>query len=226
MPRPTRPSAPTSRNCSIAASRTAAARWRREGRIAGWRTAGWWISSSHWLHPRPLRPRPPPPWPSPHRLSPQRRRPRSASEIRSARSAASSDTEIRFGITAAFTGPVRERGRQMKLGIETAFNQVNDAGGVAGRNAADHRRRRRQRAGAHAAGRAGSSTRRIRSSASSAASARRPQRLRCPSRSSGGCCSSGPTPAAMSCAAILPIAMSSTTVRAMPRKPTPRCAIW
>jgi len=44
-----------------------------------------------------------------------------------------SDTEIRFGITAAFTGPVRERGRQMKLGIETAFNQVNDAGGVGGR---------------------------------------------------------------------------------------------
>ena len=44
-----------------------------------------------------------------------------------------SDNEIRFGITAAFTGPVRERGRQMKLGIETAFNQVNDAGGVGGR---------------------------------------------------------------------------------------------
>ena len=44
-----------------------------------------------------------------------------------------SDSEIRFGITAAFTGPVRERGRQMKLGIETAFNQVNDAGGIAGR---------------------------------------------------------------------------------------------
>jgi len=44
-----------------------------------------------------------------------------------------SDTEIRFGITAAFTGPVRERGRQMKLGIETAFNQVNDAGGIGGR---------------------------------------------------------------------------------------------
>ena len=44
-----------------------------------------------------------------------------------------SDTEIRFGITAAFTGPVRERGRQMKLGIESAFNQINDAGGIAGR---------------------------------------------------------------------------------------------
>jgi ABC-type branched-subunit amino acid transport system substrate-binding protein len=44
-----------------------------------------------------------------------------------------SDSEIRFGITAAFTGPVRERGRQMKLGIEAAFNQVNDAGGIGGR---------------------------------------------------------------------------------------------
>jgi ABC-type branched-subunit amino acid transport system substrate-binding protein len=43
------------------------------------------------------------------------------------------DREIRFGITAAFTGPVKERGRQMKLGIDTAFNRVNDAGGVAGR---------------------------------------------------------------------------------------------
>ena len=43
------------------------------------------------------------------------------------------DREIRFGITAAFTGPVKERGRQMKLGIETAFNRINDAGGVGGR---------------------------------------------------------------------------------------------
>jgi len=44
-----------------------------------------------------------------------------------------SDSEIRFGITAAFTGPVRERGRQMKIGIDTAFNRVNDAGGIGGR---------------------------------------------------------------------------------------------
>ncbi len=43
------------------------------------------------------------------------------------------EREVRFGITAAFTGPVKERGRQMKLGIETAFNRVNDAGGVSGR---------------------------------------------------------------------------------------------
>ena len=44
-----------------------------------------------------------------------------------------SDNEIRFGITAAFTGPVRERGRQMKIGIDTAFNRVNDSGGIGGR---------------------------------------------------------------------------------------------
>jgi len=44
-----------------------------------------------------------------------------------------SDSEIRFGITAAFTGPVRERGRQMKIGIDAAFNRVNDAGGIGGR---------------------------------------------------------------------------------------------
>ena len=71
--------------------------------------------------------------PPPHRLSPRRRPPavsfgNPVSAVRGV-----SDTEIRFGITAAFTGPVRERGRQMKLGIETAFNQVNDAGGIAGR---------------------------------------------------------------------------------------------
>ena len=44
-----------------------------------------------------------------------------------------SDNEIRFGITATFTGPVRERGRQMKIGIDTAFSRVNDVGGIGGR---------------------------------------------------------------------------------------------
>jgi branched-chain amino acid transport system substrate-binding protein len=43
------------------------------------------------------------------------------------------DREIRFGISAPFSGPAKELGRQMKLGIEAAFNQVNDAGGVHGR---------------------------------------------------------------------------------------------
>jgi branched-chain amino acid transport system substrate-binding protein len=43
------------------------------------------------------------------------------------------ETEIRFGISAPFSGPAKELGRQMKLGIETAFNVANDAGGIHGR---------------------------------------------------------------------------------------------
>lgn len=41
--------------------------------------------------------------------------------------------EIRFGISAPFSGPSRELGRHMRLGIETAFNLANEAGGVHGR---------------------------------------------------------------------------------------------
>lgn len=44
-----------------------------------------------------------------------------------------SDREIRFGISAPFSGSAKELGRQMKLGIDAAFNRVNDAGGVEGR---------------------------------------------------------------------------------------------
>src|SRR5437899_2230304 len=43
------------------------------------------------------------------------------------------DDEVRFGISAPFSGGAKELGRQMKLGIETAFNRVNDAGGIHGR---------------------------------------------------------------------------------------------
>jgi branched-chain amino acid transport system substrate-binding protein len=43
------------------------------------------------------------------------------------------DTEIRFGMAAPFSGSARELGRQMKLGIDTAFGVVNAAGGVHGR---------------------------------------------------------------------------------------------
>jgi branched-chain amino acid transport system substrate-binding protein len=43
------------------------------------------------------------------------------------------DQEIRFGMAAPFSGSAKELGRQMKLGIDTAFNRVNDAGGVEGR---------------------------------------------------------------------------------------------
>ena len=44
-----------------------------------------------------------------------------------------SDKEIRFGIVAPFSGPAKELGRQMRIGIESAFNLANDAGGVNGR---------------------------------------------------------------------------------------------
>jgi branched-chain amino acid transport system substrate-binding protein len=43
------------------------------------------------------------------------------------------DREIRFGIAAPFSGPAKELGRQMKLGIDTAFNRINETGGVEGR---------------------------------------------------------------------------------------------
>jgi len=43
------------------------------------------------------------------------------------------DSEIRFGIAAPFSGPAKELGRQMKLGIDTAFGAINDAGGINGR---------------------------------------------------------------------------------------------
>ncbi|MDE2601950.1 MAG: ABC transporter substrate-binding protein [Bradyrhizobium sp.] len=44
-----------------------------------------------------------------------------------------SDHEVRFGIVGPFSGASKELGRQMKLGIDTAFSRVNDTGGVAGR---------------------------------------------------------------------------------------------
>jgi ABC-type branched-subunit amino acid transport system substrate-binding protein len=44
-----------------------------------------------------------------------------------------SDKEIRFGIVAPFSGSAKELGRQMKIGIETVFSVVNEAGGVSGR---------------------------------------------------------------------------------------------
>jgi len=43
------------------------------------------------------------------------------------------DREIRFGTVIPFGGQRREIGRQMKMGIEAAFNRTNDAGGVNGR---------------------------------------------------------------------------------------------
>jgi ABC-type branched-subunit amino acid transport system substrate-binding protein len=43
------------------------------------------------------------------------------------------DREIRFGMVLPFSGARKEAGRQMKIGIEAAFNRANDAGGINGR---------------------------------------------------------------------------------------------
>jgi ABC-type branched-subunit amino acid transport system substrate-binding protein len=42
-------------------------------------------------------------------------------------------SEIRFGISAPFTGPSKELGQNMKLGIEAAFGVANAKGGLYGR---------------------------------------------------------------------------------------------
>ncbi len=43
------------------------------------------------------------------------------------------DSEIRFGISAPFSGSAKELGQQMKFGVEAAFRAANDAGGISGR---------------------------------------------------------------------------------------------
>jgi ABC-type branched-subunit amino acid transport system substrate-binding protein len=42
------------------------------------------------------------------------------------------NSDIRFGMVAAMTGPSKELGMQMKVGVESAFDAANDAGGVNG----------------------------------------------------------------------------------------------
>ena len=44
-----------------------------------------------------------------------------------------SDDRVLFGQSAAFSGPAQELGRNMRLGIEAAFHEVNQRGGVHGR---------------------------------------------------------------------------------------------
>jgi branched-chain amino acid transport system substrate-binding protein len=44
-----------------------------------------------------------------------------------------SESEVLCGMSAAFSGPSRELGNRMKLGVDTAFSLVNEQGGVAGR---------------------------------------------------------------------------------------------
>ena len=40
-----------------------------------------------------------------------------------------SNDEIRLGMAAPFTGPARELGQQMRVGVEAAFRTENDDGG-------------------------------------------------------------------------------------------------
>ena len=44
-----------------------------------------------------------------------------------------SDSRIVFGQSAAFSGPSQALGNEMRLGIQAAFHEVNQAGGVHGR---------------------------------------------------------------------------------------------
>ena len=44
-----------------------------------------------------------------------------------------SDKRVLFGQSAAFSGPARDLGTNMRLGIEAAFREANDRGGVHGR---------------------------------------------------------------------------------------------
>ena len=44
-----------------------------------------------------------------------------------------SPTNVLFGQSAAFSGPARELGRNMRLGIEAAFHEANSGGGIHGR---------------------------------------------------------------------------------------------
>ncbi len=44
-----------------------------------------------------------------------------------------SDSRIVFGQSAAFSGPAQALGNEMRLGIQAAFHEVNQAGGVHGR---------------------------------------------------------------------------------------------
>ncbi len=52
---------------------------------------------------------------------------------RSRADASNGDGEIVFGISAPFSGPSKEYGRQARIGYEVAFNLANEAGGVNGR---------------------------------------------------------------------------------------------
>src|SRR5881275_2664090 len=63
----------------------------------------------------------------------RRRRPLPPLPCRRRRVRGVTDEQVLFGMAAAISGPNKEYGRQMKIGVETAFRTVNEAGGVHGR---------------------------------------------------------------------------------------------
>jgi branched-chain amino acid transport system substrate-binding protein len=65
-------------------------------------------------------------------LSPISKQPGQESSVSSAVRGVT-NSEIRFGISAPFTGPTKELGQNMKIGLEAAFNVANAKGGVYGR---------------------------------------------------------------------------------------------
>jgi branched-chain amino acid transport system substrate-binding protein len=129
-----------------------------------------------------------------------------------------------IGMVMPFSGARKEAGRQMKLGIEAAFNRANDAGGIGGRMlrliAADDGYEPSRTAEAMKQlyerdqvfgfiGNIGTATAAV---AIPYALERR--------------CSSGRSRVHPSCEAILRIAMSSTTAPATPKRPARWFAIW
>ncbi len=56
-----------------------------------------------------------------------------ATQIAAAAIRGVSDTEIRFGASVPLTGPNKDYGHEIRVGLETAFRMANDAGGVHGR---------------------------------------------------------------------------------------------
>ena len=54
-------------------------------------------------------------------------------EVAGVQNAGVSDDRVLFGQSAAFSGPAQELGKNMRLGIEAAFHEVNQRGGVHGR---------------------------------------------------------------------------------------------
>ena len=71
--------------------------------------------------------------PAPHASATDQAGPSVSAETTHAPAPGVSETRILFGQSAAFSGPARELGRNMRLGIEAAFHEANGGGGVHGR---------------------------------------------------------------------------------------------